>query len=402
YWNVFNEEGESAASAVIVTYETLADMLADTNRAGFGVPDSVGFGQNVVGSGSEVSRVEFQVSKDFTDDNSSEVTVSLECSSGLVSEPVQVSEGNPQTLSVLAFDSGEYGTTGCTVTESNMPEGYYQMSASEGCEVADLTPGAQYDCEFVNAPNLASFKVSKDFSDNNAAEVEVTLTCNSGQPLEQSFMISEGKPVNFVVTDFQNGEMDCTVSETVAAEGYTPSYYNGSESSNTDCSYTDVVSGEHLCEISNAANPATYTVTKEWLIEGSGADGIDLTADVHVNCDSPILDVEGGTQALLKLVPVTLDAWVTLKGESDAATLTVDTTDGTARCSAVEDITQSGVESESDTGCSGASLPAGGSASCTITNTVFFEGIPTLNRWALGTLAVLMLGIGLTAFRRIV
>lgn len=63
--------------------------------------------------------------------------------------------------------------------------------------------------------------------------------------------------------------------------------------------------------------------------------------------------------------------------------------------------TVSGVESVSGTGCSGASLPAGGSASCTITNTVFFEGIPTLSRWALGILAVLMLGTGLVAFRRI-
>jgi hypothetical protein len=53
YWNVFNIEGESTASAAIVTYGDLADMLADTNRLGIFLPDTFGFGANVVGSGSD-------------------------------------------------------------------------------------------------------------------------------------------------------------------------------------------------------------------------------------------------------------------------------------------------------------------------------------------------------------
>ncbi len=32
YWNVFNREGESAQSNVLWTYNTLIDMLGDTNR----------------------------------------------------------------------------------------------------------------------------------------------------------------------------------------------------------------------------------------------------------------------------------------------------------------------------------------------------------------------------------
>jgi len=57
YWNVFNIEGESSVSAAIVTYGTLGDMLADTGRTGVFVPDPLGFGPNIVGSGSDVRRV---------------------------------------------------------------------------------------------------------------------------------------------------------------------------------------------------------------------------------------------------------------------------------------------------------------------------------------------------------
>jgi hypothetical protein len=39
---------------------------------------------------------------------------------------------------------------------------------------------------------------------------------------------------------------------------------------------------------------------------------------------------------------------------------------------------------------------------CTITNTVFFEGIPTLNQYGLALLALLMLGVGFVGFRRFV
>ncbi|MEN2786265.1 PEPxxWA-CTERM sorting domain-containing protein [Sphingomonas qilianensis] len=52
YWNLFNREGENAATAVYVTYNSLADMLVDTNRTGNYYPDTPGFGSNVVGTGS--------------------------------------------------------------------------------------------------------------------------------------------------------------------------------------------------------------------------------------------------------------------------------------------------------------------------------------------------------------
>ena len=37
---------------------------------------------------------------------------------------------------------------------------------------------------------------------------------------------------------------------------------------------------------------------------------------------------------------------------------------------------------------------------CTIVNTVFFEGIPTLSQWGMAIMALLMLGIGFVSVRR--
>jgi hypothetical protein len=57
-------------------------------------------------------------------------------------------------------------------------------------------------------------------------------------------------------------------------------------------------------------------------------------------------------------------------------------------------------EVEVDNGCQNITVSAGNGASCTITNTVFFESIPTLGRYGLAILTILMLGIGLVGFRR--
>jgi hypothetical protein len=76
-------------------------------------------------------------------------------------------------------------------------------------------------------------------------------------------------------------------------------------------------------------------------------------------------------------------------------------TEEPATCSATEDIDQSGVESV-ELGCSGTTLSAGGSHTCVFTNTVFFEGIPTLNQYGLALLVLLTLGVGFVGLRRFV
>ena len=55
---------------------------------------------------------------------------------------------------------------------------------------------------------------------------------------------------------------------------------------------------------------------------------------------------------------------------------------------------------EIDNGCDNLVITAGHSDSCVITNTVFFEGVPTLSQFGLAILALLMMGVGLMAYKR--
>jgi hypothetical protein len=193
------------------------------------------------------------------------------------------------------------------------------------------------------------------------------------------------------VTNFAGGEMDCEVTESGTAGGYTPSYDNGTVVSEESCEYTDVAAGDGFsCEITNNADPATFTVYKEWVIEGNGGHEVLEEARVTIYCTNEILngDENGSYYSLSD----------TLVGDGDSLTATVDTTQQSAQCWAEENIFESGVESEND--CGSRSIPAGGSSSCTFTNTVFFEGIPTLSEYGLAILALLMLSVGAVAYRR--
>jgi hypothetical protein len=67
-------------------------------------------------------------------------------------------------------------------------------------------------------------------------------------------------------------------------------------------------------------------------------------------------------------------------------------------CYVVEHIYDDTVETENN--CGDLVVSAGHGASCTVTNTVFFEGIPTLSQYGLAILALLMLGVGMVGFRR--
>lgn len=238
----------------------------------------------------------------------------------------------------------------------------------------------------------ARFTVTKTYSDGNTDEVEVTLTCNSGLPLQQSFAISEGNPVVFVVTNFAEGAMTCEVTETGVANGYTPSYDNGSEVSSGGCTFVDVLGTDYSCAITNNADPATFTVYKEWVIEGAVGHEVHEEARVTIYCNNEIQG--GGANGSYYYLSDTL------VGDGDSLTATVDTTLQSAQCWAEEDLFESGVESAND--CGSRSISAGGSSSCNFTNTVFFEGIPTLSQYGLAVLALLMLGVGLVGLRRFI
>lgn len=101
----------------------------------------------------------FVVHKDFTDDNTSEVTISVQCSNGTVKQVLDktASEGDPAEFSI----SGGKNTT-CTATESGLPAGY--TSDNSDCQNVNVFEGGK--CTIVNTPQPGSITAHK-FSDLN-------------------------------------------------------------------------------------------------------------------------------------------------------------------------------------------------------------------------------------------
>jgi len=235
----------------------------------------------------------------------------------------------------------------------------------------------------------AAFVVTKEFSDGLTDEVEVTLTCNGGLPLQQSFTIAGGDEdgVGFIVTNLPQGGADCSVTESGGPDGYTAEFNGGA-----GCSWDDVTSGVYGCTITNTADNATYTVVKNWVQEGMGGDIVSERALVTIMCDAQIDDLDPYQGYWYKEAEL---------GDGGTLEASVDVSTGPAECSASESIRQSGVESAAE-GCGPTSLGAGDSHTCTFTNTVFFEGIPTLSQWGLALMALLMLSVGFVGLRRFV
>lgn len=235
---------------------------------------------------------------------------------------------------------------------------------------------------------VARFRVEKDFSDDNPASVDVEIECNAGLPLSQSFTISEdGNGVQFTVREFESGAMDCTITET-PVPGYVASYENHiGDPSDTDCSYTSVERGsELLCTITNTLQPVEFAVEKRWDSSGEPHYDVPLLATLYMECNN----VAGGS-----------DSWQwSVEGDQTETVMLLPHYDGSTTCRVLELDAGPAIERS---GCEEPVPVAVGEAGagCVVVNTVFFEGIPGLDRRGIVLLALLVLGIGLVAVRRI-
>ena len=260
-----------------------------------------------------------------------------------------------------------------------------------------LLPGLAY----AQTQNRATFQVYKDFTDDNPNPVNVHISCNTGLPLDQTKPITEGVPVEFVIENFDPNvlALNCDISETVPA-GYEVSYEatddptgNAGDFSSEDdgCFYVNVLGGSFTCNITNTPLPVDVEVCKEWVYSNSSDDDISDEFTVRLQCSAVIEDgYEVGDGIWRK-------SW---NDSGDGCfTFTVHPEYGGDSCTASEDVFDSAVESD-DSDCSGLEIDIAQGAECTIVNTVFFEGIPTLNQYGLALLALLMLGVGFVGFRR--
>jgi hypothetical protein len=248
----------------------------------------------------------------------------------------------------------------------------------------------------------AQITVLKDFTDDNPGEVTVELDCNTGLILDQDKDITEdGIGVTFIVTDYDAGELDCTVTE-VPVAGYSADYEVSGDSAgeaiddpdeDAGCHWADMAGGvENTCTITNSPDPVEVVVHKEWVIEGND-NATDMEFELDLYCEAtgmtgPNAHNDGGDY---------WHGWDYSEGNDTFVWEVIPFYPSTS-CYVEEYSIESYVEV--DNGCDGFTVSAGNGFECTVTNSVFYEGIPTLSQYGMMLLALLMLGVGFVSVRR--
>ena len=237
-----------------------------------------------------------------------------------------------------------------------------------------------------------TFPTTVTFTNGATGSIDVTVTCNSGNPLTQTASITEASGVEFVVQelDIANPAFTCDVTLDGLTEGYTTP---------TVCSFGEGIDQTPLaasnpCDFEADPEPNIFSVTKAW--EGDVTD-VNTVSFHDLTCTNASLTGNGD------IGPIVLnDIEVAFEGTIPVAIYPAP--DTTAVCTVIEDEGRLDSAVETDQGCAdGTSFTIGsGDAGCTITNSVFYEGIPTLSQYGMAIMALLMLGVGFVGFRRFV
>jgi hypothetical protein len=361
--------------------------------------------------------IELLVQVQFEGGGGGPVDLELDCQgNGTIDDSTKTTVNGEATFLVADFVE----PLDCTAAPVSSPPGSTIVST-------DCDPGMDEDnteCLIVFGPTRATFRVTKIFADgNNVDEVEVSIDCNTGLILDQDKDLEDGEWVEFVVTSFNEGTMTCTITEDGLA-GYAGEYDNvslGNIISDENCEYTAVGGlDEHECEITNTPLDVDVDITKEWLYPGS-ADASAVSDEFTFVLYCTNASIVGGSKiggfGLVESPSLIIDTCAfggdspvssydqyckTLYGSGDETfneQVNPYVWPG-GSCYVMEIDVDSAVEV--DNGCGSLEVSAGSGDSCTITNTVFFEGIPTLSQYGMALLALLMLGVGLVSFRRIV
>jgi len=352
--------------------------------------------------------------------NTGSVTLfNISVSDPLITDPpnngtITCPSGNP--IPSLAIGASESCTGTYTITEDDVLNGEV---TNLGMVTADCSePGRGKSCasdddsEVVGGEGLrTTFRVQKDFSDDNPAGVTVLIECNTGLPLQQQGVVHDPDAaglepgdftvIEFVVTDFVPGTMDCDIEEVIPA-GYLPTYTAGATTGIADnifsddeaCHYELIQSGQFTCDIFNELQPVDVVVEKIW-IDDNPQFQQSTVVEVTLECDGPIiggfqcLNGEGGNGNFCQ------EQFIDPSNPGEF--LVLPHFEGT-NCSATEEPIVGVLTDESD--CEELIVFPGQGDSCVIVNTRLFAGIPTLNQYGLILLALLMLGVGAVAYRR--
>ena len=302
------------------------------------------------------------------------------------------------------------------------------------------------------APGTANIAVQHAFLDGNEEDsVNVTLTCSSGQISPSTVSLAHDESHIFVISNLPDQDVTCTVTQSEIGNydgrylcapdigdpdlGFDYDFpdngiggdeqcwpldeldpFDPLEWSSTSCSFSDVFEGGvGYCINISVPEPVDVDVTKLW--ETFGAQQADFDPDVGIRlvCEDAIAVCAGSFCDPFEIViPLSesdfndedgnyigegvaeftvIPEWFPTADDPDDQLFT--------ECVATE-IGINNSQVDVDNGCLGIEVAAGMGDECTITNTWFFEGIPTLSQYGMAIMALLMLGVGFIGMRRFV
>ncbi|MFC1720301.1 IPTL-CTERM sorting domain-containing protein, partial [Pseudomonadota bacterium] len=280
------------------------------------------------------------------------------------------------------------------------------LTSEQGFEsLAVAPPGG---CNDVVPGDYATFVAQKQFTDgNNITPVTFNFKCTGGTVLNSSktiFPDADGfgpYQVAFNVGDLPSGAVECDITEEPVV-GYTPEYECESDATCSTsegagpCLFQSVQAGvTGSCLVRNQVDPVEITVTKEWLYKREDTV-VNDSVEISLYC-SYVADGDGDSTGEVMSWTWEFDG----SPASNVATLYPDF-NGETECWTQEHAIASAIESESTCSAPVSILLGDTERDCDVTNTVFFEGIPTLNPYGLALISALMLLTGLISVRRIV
>ena len=256
----------------------------------------------------------------------------------------------------------------------------------------------------------ARFETSMVFLDTNPVATSVVhRECNTGLPLNQLTELGHLDFVEFIAEVLPVDEELFTCSITAAdVPNYTTWYSElGVDFELIPCNYTglelDVLDWNAECHIRMVPEPASVIVSKVWDLSGSGGDVVQTNAEFIAWANDDVLvggrsclEGEGGGITTFCLEHLFF-------GVSPAPWTFGVVTGYLGETVNLVEVGQVASSVESTNNCGGdVRVSPNSTATCTFTNTVFFEGIPTLSQYGLAIMALLMLGVGFVGFRRFV
>ena len=327
--------------------------------------------------------------------------------------------GETYSFVIVVRVSDTYVADGLTDAEcaAEATASEYPFWAYNFASIGALTSAADdSECTQVKAPVRTTIRVTKDFNDGNPSDVNVHLDCNTGLIADQDQNLSESEPIIFIVTDYDQFELDCELSEVPVPTGYADSYVSGSEANGAaanvghnavSCYYEGVISGDFTCDITDQVIPIKFDVRKLWYDEHPEFNN-SKWARARWSCDG-VSSATGlcpiGFACLDKPTNGGPNLW--FQGDdSDAWFWVWPDWDGLTTCTVEERVWDSSVETD-DSDCFEVPVLLGQDVTpdddweCTIINTRIYDGIPALSQYGLALLALLMLGIGIVGFRRV-